>query len=80
MESEEELRKHRCCFTGHLPEHLEGTSPYKVKRYLNKAINQALADGYVTFFYGMARGADLWAAEMILQRPAKKSQPLKQAF
>lgn len=67
-ENEAELRKHRCCFTGHKPEHLDGATPYMVKRYLNKAINQALADGYVTFLTGMSRGADLWAAEMILQK------------
>jgi uncharacterized phage-like protein YoqJ len=67
MEREAELRKHRCCFTGHRPEKLVWVSEQSVKRYLTKSIKQAIEDGYVTFLTGMSRGVDLWAAEIVLQ-------------
>lgn len=43
--SEEELRKHRCCFTGHRPEKLHLTED-KIKVLLSAAIKQAIHDGY----------------------------------
>lgn len=66
MHNEQELRKHRCCFTGHRPEKLampEG----KIKAALETAIKAAVGDGYQTFISGMARGVDLWAAEIVLR-------------
>jgi len=68
--SENELRKLRCCFTGHRPEKLQ--MPEKeVKKLLEKAIDEAIADGYVTFISGMASGVDVWAAEIVLDRKRK---------
>ena len=64
---EEEKRLHRCCFTGHRPEKL-GVSENKIKQLLSLAIDDAIKDGYVIFIVGMARGVDLWAGEIVLQR------------
>jgi len=33
---------------------------------LQKEIHQAIADGFQTFISGIARGVDLWAAEIVL--------------
>ena len=63
--SERGLRQHRCCFTGHRPEKL-GTSETVVVDGLKKEIRIAIADGFRTFISGMARGVDLWAAEIVL--------------
>ncbi len=64
---ENELKRHRCCFTGHRPEKL-AFSEHKVKKLLEKAIELAIEDGYVTFITGMAIGVDLWAAEIVLEK------------
>ena len=63
--SEADLRLHRCCFTGHRPEKLN-TSEKEVKAALRKQIDQAVHDGFKVFITGMARGVDLWAAEIVL--------------
>ena len=63
----EELRLHRCCFTGHRPDKLE-LGEKEIKPMLEKAIDNAIANGYVTFITGMARGTDIWAAEIVLER------------
>ena len=52
------LRKHRCCFTGHRPEKLN-LSESEVKPLLEKAVDNAIADGYVTFITGMAKATDI---------------------
>ena len=65
MASEADLRLHRCCFTGHRPEQLN-TSEKEVKAALRKQIDQAVHDGFTVFITGMARGVDLWAAEIVL--------------
>jgi len=62
---EEELRKHRCCFTGHRPEKLH-ESEEEIKSRLSVAINAAIEDGFSVFISGMARGVDIWAAEVVL--------------
>ena len=62
---ETELRQHRCCFTGHRPEKL-GMPETEVVEALKKEIRTAIADGFQTFISGMARGVDLWAAEIVL--------------
>ena len=67
---EENKRLHRCCFTGHRPEKLsvpEGT----VKEGLRKEIIKSIEDGYTTFISGMARGVDIWAAEIVLELKEK---------
>lgn len=63
--SEQELRRHRCCFTGHRPERL-GMPESDVIFGLKEEIRTAIADGFQTFISGMARGVDLWAAEVVL--------------
>lgn len=64
---ENEKRLHRCCFTGHRLEKLS-LSENEVKHLLEKAIDNAIADGYVTFITGMAKGTDIWAAEIVLEK------------
>ena len=66
MPNEQELRKHRCCFTGHRPEKLHKPEE-QIKKDLEAAILQAVDDGFVTFISGMARGVDIWAAEIVLR-------------
>ena len=71
---EQELRKHRCCFTGHRPDKMmQGEK--EIKPLLEAAIDKAITDGYVTFITGMAMGTDIWAAEIVLGRK-KKNQDL----
>lgn len=65
--SEQELRLHRCCFTGHRPDKLD-IGEKEVKPLLEKAIDDAIEDGYVTFITGMATGTDIWAGEIVLER------------
>ena len=65
--SEQNLKRHRCCFTGHRPEKLS-LSEKEIKLLLERAIDKAIADGFVTFISGMARGTDMWAAEIVLMR------------
>lgn len=64
---QEELRKHRCCFTGHRPNKLEYPEN-EIKSLLETAIDNAISDGYVTFITGMAEGVDIWAAEIVLEK------------
>ncbi len=63
--TEQELRQHRCCFTGHRPEKLK-IAEDKVIKSLKKEIRTAIADGFQTYISGVARGFDLWAAEIVL--------------
>ena len=70
--TEEEKRKHRVCFTGHRPEKLD-MSKGKVKTALLKEIITAIDDGFNVFISGMARGVDMWAAEIVLG--LKKAHP-----
>jgi len=62
---EQKLRQYRCCFTGHRPEKLDKPEA-EVIEGLKKEIRTAIADGFQTFISGMARGVDLWAAEIVL--------------
>lgn len=63
--TEQEMRRHRCCFTGQRPEKL--TQPEAVIiAGLEKEIRNAIADGFTTYINGMARGVDIWAAEIVL--------------
>ena len=68
--NQEELRLHRCCFTGHRPDKME-LSEKEVKPLLKKAIEEAILKGYVTFITGMAMGTDIWAAEIVLEQKKK---------
>lgn len=64
--SEAEKRLKRCCFTGHRPEKL-GVSEAQAVKALRAAIHDAYTSGYRTFISGMARGVDIWAAEIVLE-------------
>ena len=70
--NQEELRLHRCCFTGHRPDKME-IGEKEIKPLLEKAIDDAIADGYVTFITGMAMGTDIWAAEIVLERKKRNN-------
>lgn len=59
----------RCCFTGHRPEKLTADSE-AIKALLAAEIDAAIADGITVFITGMARGVDMWAAELVLARRA----------
>ena len=70
---EAELRKHRCCFTGHRPGKL--TIPEKqLVGLLEAEINRAINSGYTTFITGMAKGVDLVAAEIVLRLRERDSR------
>ena len=57
---------HRVCFTGHRPEKLT-RSVAVIKKELEMQIRQAVADGMNVFISGMARGVDIWAAQIVLK-------------
>lgn len=75
MATEAEMRLHRCCFTGHRPEKLN-RSEKEIKAALGKEINRAVRDGLNVFITGMARGVDLWAAEIVLEM-RKRNKSIK---
>ena len=54
------------CFTWHRPEKLHKPEE-QIKEYLDAAILQTVDDGFVIFISGMARGVDIWAAEIVLR-------------
>ena len=64
---EQELRQHRCCFTGHRPEKLNISEEQLCVR-LGLEIDRAIEDGFTTFISGMAQGVDICAAELVLKR------------
>ena len=66
MPTEQEMRKHRCCFSGHRPEKLS-QSPSEVQQWLSEQISGAVEEGFVTFITGMAMGVDIWAGEIVLR-------------
>ena len=70
---EEEMRLRRVCFTGHRPEKL-GMYEEEVKNRLRYAIQKAINDGYTTFISGMARGVDMWAAEIVIEERNKNDK------
>jgi len=59
-----------CCFTGHRPKKLNLTEQ-EIIPLLEKAIDNAIENGYVTFITGMAEGIDVIAAEIVLQKKEK---------
>lgn len=70
--TEREKRAMRCCFTGHRPEKLVGREE-AVKAALDQSIELAISSGKRTFISGMARGVDLWAAELVLKHRRKNA-------
>lgn len=73
--TEAEKRKYRVCFTGHRPEKLK-KSELEIKRELEIQIRRSMAEGKQVFITGMARGVDIWAAEIILRLKDEK-HPIK---
>ena len=71
--TEAEKRLRRVCFTGHRPEKLT-VDERVVKRELEKEIRLAVSEGKKVFISGMARGVDLWAAEIVLRVRAEDSE------
>lgn len=70
--TESEKRLRRVCFSGHRPEKLS-VSEDEVKNRLRKAIQQSICDGFTTFISGMARGVDMWAAEIVIEERKKNN-------
>lgn len=66
-------RQHCCCFSGHRPEKLHRSAQEAIT-VLAAAIDQAIAEGYTTFISGMAKGVDIWAAEIVLDRRAQNPE------
>ncbi|MBD5085636.1 MAG: DUF1273 domain-containing protein [Clostridiales bacterium] len=67
---ETELRKHRCCFTGHRPEKLK-IPEKRLAELLEAEIKRAIDSGHTTFITGMAKGVDIVAAEIVLRLRAQ---------
>ena len=66
MSTEAEKRMHRACFTGHRPEKLRQTEK-DICKGLEREIQSAICNGIHVFISGMARGVDIWAAEIVLR-------------
>ena len=64
--TEHEKRHYRCRFTGHRPEKLNMPES-EVITWLELEIRKAIDEDFVTFISGMARGVDIWAAEIVLR-------------
>lgn len=64
--TEQEKRKYRVCFTGHRPEKLN-MQENTIKKYLQSEILSSIQNSYTTFISGMARGVDMWAAEIVIE-------------
>lgn len=64
---DEQVRKELCCaFTGHRPVKLF-MPEYEVRQLLEEGIIKAYNDGYRVFISGVAKGTDLWAADIVLR-------------
>ena len=69
---ETELRKHRCCFTGHRPEKLK-IPEKRLAELLEEEIKRAIDSGHTTFITGMA-SRTVWRCDNIRSskwRPAR---------
>lgn len=65
--TEQEKRKHRCCFSGHRPEKLNEPEA-DIKQWLSDQIDNAIIAGYTTFISGCAMGVDIWAGQIVLKK------------
>lgn len=64
--TEEEKRRHRCCFAGHRPDGIRRPLD-DVKVDLENAIMTAITEGYMSFITGMCWGIDIWAGEIVIR-------------
>lgn len=71
--TQQEMKLHRCCFTGHRPEKLFLVDK-EIIRELEREIELAIESGFTTFITGMARGVDIWAAEIVLKLRKKNKE------
>ena len=73
--TEAEKRLHRVCITGHRPATLSAPAAV-VRRKHEGPLRASVPDGSCVWIPGMARGVDIWAAEIVLkereQNPAIK--------
>ena len=66
-------REKCCCFTGHRPEKLpwgrneQSPAFHRAMAAVEAAIIARIEDGCTWFYTGMARGMDLWAAQIVLK-------------
>ena len=67
--NQQELRSHRCCFTGHRPQYLKRPLE-EIQADLEKAIHKVVSEGYTTFITGMSQGADIIAGEIVCRLKA----------
>ena len=65
----EDLRTTRCCIAGPRPQLLRRPED-DIKVDLENCILKAASDGFTTFICGMARGVDIWAAEIVIRLKA----------
>ena len=65
-------KKRRCCFTGHRPDKVGNNEKY-IKDKLKEEIQKTISEGVFTFISEMARGVDIWAAEVVIQE--KRNNP-----
>ena len=62
-----------CCFTGHRPQNLpwgqneDDGRCLLMKQILINIIEESIEDGFTDFYCGMALGADMYAAEAVLE-------------
>ncbi len=63
------LNVNSVCFTGHRPEKMPQSKEAvdSIKHELSQMIMTYVAMGYDTFYTGMQRGIDLWAAEIVVE-------------
>ena len=61
-----EVEEQWACFTGHRPEKLHRTEA-DIRRDLRQETERAIREGIRGFISGMARGVDIWAAQIVLE-------------
>lgn len=66
-----------CAFTGYRPEKMPYNEEHpacdSLKRHIRQEALRLIKDGVTVFISGMARGVDIWAAEIVLE--LKQSMP-----
>lgn len=68
-----ELIEKTVCFSGHRPEKLPGggkegsAETAFIKNLLRCRIEESIGEGYTVFYSGVARGIDLWAAQIVTE-------------
>lgn len=71
--NQKELRLHRCCFTGHRPDKIK-MSEKEIKTLLEQAIDNAIADGYVTFITRVWQWEQIYGRQRLCWRERKQTK------